>query len=74
MTTVHVIPELDRKGLRDFGLSTGGIVAALFGIFFPWLLERPWPLWPWIVLGLLGGCSATEVKRHARTLLGRQMP
>ena len=55
MTTVHVIPELDRKGLRDFGLSTGGIVAALFGIFFPWLLERPWPLWPWIVLGLLGG-------------------
>jgi hypothetical protein len=55
MAATHLIPELDRKGLRDFGLLTGGIVAALFGVFFPWLLERPWPLWPWIVLGLLAG-------------------
>jgi len=52
--TEHVIPELDRKGLREFGLVTGGIVAGLFGLFFPWLLERSWPLWPWIVLGVLG--------------------
>ena len=50
----HVIPELDRKGLREFGLVTGGIVAGLFGLFFPWLLERAWPLWPWIVFGVLG--------------------
>ncbi len=51
--TEHVIPELDRKGLREFGLVTGGIVAVLFGLFFPWLLERPWPLWPWIIFGVL---------------------
>ena len=50
----HVIPELDKKGLREFGLVTGGIVAALFGLFFPWLFDRPLPLWPWIVFGVLG--------------------
>jgi hypothetical protein len=47
------IPELDKKGLRHFGLTTGGIVAGLFGIVVPWLLSRPWPLWPWIIFGVL---------------------
>ena len=57
----HVIPELDRKGLREFGIVTGAIVAGLFGLFFPWLLDRPlslWPaepLWPWIIFGVLAG-------------------
>jgi hypothetical protein len=51
----HAIPELGRKGLREFGLVTGGIVAGLFGVFFPWLLENDWPLWPWIVFAVLGG-------------------
>ena len=31
----YAIPELDRKGLRDFGLVTGAIIAGLFGVFFP---------------------------------------
>lgn len=50
----HPIPELDRKGLREFGLVTGGIVAGLFGLFFPWLLEAGIPTWPWVVGGGLG--------------------
>ena len=50
----HPIPELDRKGLRDFGLLTGALVAALFGLFFPWLLGATWPSWPWLVAGALG--------------------
>ena len=55
MSTVsHSIPELDRKGLREFGLVTGSIVGALFGLLFPWLLERAFPMWPWIVFGVLG--------------------
>ena len=51
----HAIPELDRKGLREFGLTTGGILAALFGLFFPWVLSRPYPLWPWVIAGVLVG-------------------
>lgn len=54
MQHTHVIPELDRRGLREFGLVTGGIVAGLFGVLFPWLLDRSFPLWPWIVLLVLG--------------------
>ncbi len=51
----HAIPELDRSGLRRFGLTTGAIVAVLFGLFFPWLLDFRIPTWPWIVLAVLGG-------------------
>lgn len=52
---IHSIPELDRKGLREFGLMTGGLVAGLFGLFFPWLLETGRPLWPWLLAGTLAG-------------------
>ena len=55
----HEIPELDRAGLRQFGLVTGGIVASLFGLFLPWLFERPWPLWPWVVFAILAVWSLT---------------
>jgi hypothetical protein len=47
------IPELNAYELRKFGFTTGGIVAVLFGLVFPWLLERNWPVWPWVVLALL---------------------
>ena len=53
MSTDHKIPELDRKGLREFGLTTGAIVGVLFGLFFPWILERPIPRWPWVIFGVL---------------------
>jgi O-antigen/teichoic acid export membrane protein len=49
MAVTHVIPELDRKGLREFGLVTGAVVVAIFGVFFPWTLGRDWPAWPWII-------------------------
>jgi predicted membrane protein len=49
----HEIVIPDRKGLREFGIVTGVIVAVLFGLFFPWLLERPIPLWPWVITGIL---------------------
>jgi hypothetical protein len=53
-TSALLIPELDRKGLRDFGLVTGAIVAGLFGLFFPWAFGANYPLWPWILFGVLG--------------------
>jgi hypothetical protein len=49
MAIDHTIPELDQKGLREFGLMTGGVVVAIFGLFFPWILGRDWPAWPWAI-------------------------
>ena len=49
MAGEHNIPELDRKGLRHFGLTTGAAVVVIFGMFFPWLLDLGWPLWPWVI-------------------------
>ena len=53
----HTIPELDRKGYREFALTTGAIVVVLFGLFFPWLFDRAFPgefpRWPWIMFGVL---------------------
>ena len=54
MTERYAIPELDRKGLREFGLVTGVMVVLIFGLFFPWLLDLEFPVWPWVVLGVLG--------------------
>lgn len=48
MTNAHEIPELDRKGLRDFGLSTGAAIVVIFGVVFPWILDLNWPVWPWV--------------------------
>ena len=48
------IPTLDNLGLRKFGLTTGVIIVVLFAFFFPWVFEMSdWPIWPWILAGLL---------------------
>ncbi len=49
----HPIPQLDRAGLRRFGLSTGALLALIFGLFLPWILSLRFPLWPWIAGGAL---------------------
>jgi hypothetical protein len=59
------ILELDRRGLREFGLTTGGLVAVLFGLLFPWLLNIAFPVWPWIagaILGLWGLLAPSTLK------------
>ena len=53
MTDRHTIPPLDEPGLRRFGIVTGAMFAGLFGLLFPWLLDRAVPLWPWIVFAVL---------------------
>ncbi|MDY7003957.1 MAG: SxtJ family membrane protein [Cyanobacteriota bacterium] len=44
------IPNIDKKGLREFGLIVGGVFGGLFGLLLP-LLHRHWPppAWPWII-------------------------
>ena len=49
-----LIKELDDRGLRNFALSFGAMVALLFGLFFPWVLALVYPSWPWL---LWGGCA-----------------
>lgn len=49
MATEHEIPELDRNGLREFGLTTGAAIVGIFGLAFPWILDLEWPAWPWII-------------------------
>lgn len=46
-----VIPN--RKGLREFGIITSAILIGLFGILLPWLFATHYPLWPWIIGGIL---------------------
>ena len=53
MVNVHDIPELDRRGLARFGFTTGVAAVVVFGLFFPWMLERDWPVWPWVVAAVL---------------------
>jgi hypothetical protein len=50
---IHDIPERDRAGLREFGWVTGSAIAGIFGLLLPWLFGFSYPLWPWIVGGVL---------------------
>jgi len=43
----------DKKGLRDFGLITGGLFVAIFGLLLPWLLTLDMPVWPFTLAGVL---------------------
>lgn len=47
------IPKLDKKGLREFGLVTGGIVTGLFGLLLPLLFRHSFPVLPWVVATIL---------------------
>ena len=51
MHQAPVIPEVDAAGLRQFAFVFGGIVAVLFGLLLPWLLDHGWPVWPWALAG-----------------------
>ena len=50
---IDEIEQLDKQGLRKFGVITGAIVVGLFGLLLPWLLGINWPLWPWYLAGAL---------------------
>lgn len=51
---MEALPPPNRKQLREFGLVTGGLFALIFGLFIPWIWHFAWPIWPWIVLAVLG--------------------
>lgn len=52
-----VIEKLDAAGYRKFGLTTGAIIAVLFGFLIPWLFNFNFPRWPLIMAAVLGGLA-----------------
>ena len=48
-TVSREIPELDRKGLRHFAWMFAAVVASLFGLILPWLLDLGWRSAPWVI-------------------------
>jgi predicted membrane protein len=46
---MHEIIELDKKGLREFGLVGGTIVAVVFGFVLPILRHHSLSIVPWII-------------------------
>jgi len=46
---MHEIPQLDRAGLRRFGLLFGGFVVLVFGVALAWLFGYGFTVWPWLV-------------------------
>ena len=50
---MHTIPELDRQGLRKFAITTGIVLALIFGLLIPWLFDHAYPYWPWAILAVL---------------------
>ena len=47
------IKKLDKKGLRDFGLLIGSLIAVLFGLAVPLLRRHSLPWQPWAVGSVL---------------------
>ena len=45
--------EQNIKELRKFGITTGIIVALLFGLILPWVFSKPIPKWPWAISSVL---------------------
>ena len=48
-TVSREIPELDRNGLRHFAWMFAAVVASLFGLILPWLLDLGWRSAPWVI-------------------------
>lgn len=48
-----VIPELDKKGYRKFGITTSVILVILFGLAIPYLFSLNYPVWPWAIAAIL---------------------
>ncbi|MCE2492409.1 MAG: sxtJ [Alphaproteobacteria bacterium] len=80
MTSNTKIPDSNKKELRNFGLTMAAAIGGLFGLLLPWLFDRAWPVWPWIVaapfllLGIIapGGLrSAFRIWMRFGVLIGR---
>ncbi len=52
--------EASKVELRKFGFIMGAMFALLFGLLFPWMLDKTtenWPIWPFIILAVFWGLA-----------------
>jgi hypothetical protein len=54
MTALHSLSSVSDKVLRQFALVVGIGFIGFFGLLLPWVWERSYPLWPWILAAVLG--------------------
>lgn len=46
-----------KQELRKFGFIFATGLVLIFGLFFPWLLEKSSPSWPWIAAAVFAGSA-----------------
>jgi hypothetical protein len=51
------IPPMNAAQLRQFGLVFSGIITTLFGFIIPFLFGFDFPIWPWVLAGVVGGMA-----------------
>jgi hypothetical protein len=57
MTGTPAYHDPDRLELRKFGLVFASGIALVFGLLLPWLFEKPWPLWPWMIAAVFAATA-----------------
>ena len=57
METPHKTATPDKTELRKFGLIFATGMVLIFGLLIPWLAEKPWPSWPWIIAAGFAGTA-----------------
>jgi hypothetical protein len=57
MAESNKTPAPDKQELRKFGFVFAAGLVLIFGLFFPWLLEKPSPYWPWIIAAVSAGTA-----------------
>ena len=50
---MYKVPEIDKAGLRKFGLMMGFMFITIFGLLYPLLQDSTFMWWPWLIGGIL---------------------
>lgn len=53
----HPTSDPDTQELRKFGLVFSAGLLVIFGVVLPWLADRPWPKWPWLVAAIVSSAA-----------------
>lgn len=55
--TDELAKKISEAELRQFGLLFSLVLLGLFGLALPWLVGASWPVWPWLVAGIMATLS-----------------